>query len=387
MSLKWKHNNYILPFLVFFILVFLFASGLYAGSITLSWNPPTTNEDGSPLTDLAGYKIYYGTSSRNYSFYINVGNVNSYTVNNLTEGATYYFAVTAYDNSGNESKFSNEVSKIIEQNLTQLYSLNVMRAGNGSGTIISTPAGINCGYDCTESYSAGSLITLSATADSNSIFVGWSGGKCIGNSTQCILTLNEPTTITANFESVMQCAISGNVSSNKGSMSDVTVLLSGSGFDNISTLTDGNGNYCFSGLSRGVYSIRVSENGYIFNPSIRHVKYINSEVSGQHFVGTPIVTSYNSYNYSISGRIIQSNGNPKEGVTVILKGAIEDVTITDSYGNYSFIGLPQGNYIITPVLSEYKFRPSHRRVTIKGFALSNQNFLCIGSGSFRSNPK
>ncbi len=369
------------------ILILLFASELCAGSITLSWDPPTTNEDGSPLTDLAGYKIYYGTSSRNYSFYINVGNVNSYTINNLTEGAIYYFAVTAYDISGNESKFSNEVSKIIEQNLTQLYTLTVTRAGNGTGTIISIPAGINCGYDCTESYSAGSLITLSAMADSNSIFVGWSGEKCTGNSTRCILTLNEPTTITANFESVMQCSISGNVSSNKGPMSDVTVLLRGFGFDNISTLTDENGNYCFLGLGRGVYSIRVSENGYIFNPSIRHVRYINSEVRGQDFIGTPTANSYNLYNYSISGSIIQSNGNPKEGVTVILKGAVEDVTITDSYGNYSFTGLPQGNYIITPVLSEYKFRPYHRRVTIKGFALSNQNFLCIGSGSFRSNPK
>jgi hypothetical protein len=79
---------------------------------TLTWDPPTTNADGTPLTDLAGYKIYYGTLTRNYTKVINVGNVTTYTIENLNPD-TYYFAVTAYDNSGNESGYSNEVSKII----------------------------------------------------------------------------------------------------------------------------------------------------------------------------------------------------------------------------------------------------------------------------------
>lgn len=81
--------------------------------VTLSWEPPTTNVDGSPVTDLAGYRIYYGLSSRNYSWVIDVGNVTTYKIENLSPN-TYYFTVTAYDTSGNESDYSNEVSKIIE---------------------------------------------------------------------------------------------------------------------------------------------------------------------------------------------------------------------------------------------------------------------------------
>ena len=86
------------------------------GVATLTWTPPTTNVDGSTLNDLAGYKIYYGTSSRSYSNPIIVANpgIASYVVENLASG-TYYFGVAAFDYSGNESAISNEASKVINQ--------------------------------------------------------------------------------------------------------------------------------------------------------------------------------------------------------------------------------------------------------------------------------
>jgi Viral BACON domain/Fibronectin type III domain len=73
---------------------------------TLTWNPVTS-------TDLAGYKVYMGTASGVYGTSINVGNVTSYMINNLTLGTTYYFVVTGYNTSGGESLPSNEVSKSI----------------------------------------------------------------------------------------------------------------------------------------------------------------------------------------------------------------------------------------------------------------------------------
>jgi len=107
--------TYQLSFILVYILIILFGivSVSHAGQAILSWDPPATNTDGSALTDLAGYKIYYGTSSGNYSTVITVGNVTTYTITGLTDNITYYFATTAYDSSGNESAFSNEVSKTI----------------------------------------------------------------------------------------------------------------------------------------------------------------------------------------------------------------------------------------------------------------------------------
>lgn len=81
-----------------------------AGSVTLSWDQPKTNSDGTPIEDLQGYKIYYGTTSDNLINTISVGNVNTYQVTELTVGETYSFAVTAYDLSGNESEYSPRVS-------------------------------------------------------------------------------------------------------------------------------------------------------------------------------------------------------------------------------------------------------------------------------------
>ncbi len=90
----------------------LTVTAITTGSATLSWNAPTTNTDGTPLTDLAGYKVHMGTSSGNYTTVVDIGNVTTYAVSNLAPG-TYYFVVTAYDSSSNESNFSNEASKTI----------------------------------------------------------------------------------------------------------------------------------------------------------------------------------------------------------------------------------------------------------------------------------
>jgi hypothetical protein len=82
--------------------------------VTLSWNAPTTNEDGSPVS-LSGYKIYYGTSSGAYTNSVSVTSVGATPVTHklsLPPG-TYYFAVTAISADGQESAYSNEASKTL----------------------------------------------------------------------------------------------------------------------------------------------------------------------------------------------------------------------------------------------------------------------------------
>ena len=168
----------ILSFFVFSLVSLYYGSEVYAGQATLSWVAPSTNEDGTPLTDLAGYKIYYGTASGNYTQNVDVSNVTTYTVNSLNDGQTYYFVATAYNLARFESSYSNEISKIIPSS-TQTYTLSVNKAGTGTGVVTSSPAGINCGSDCSESYNSGTSITLTATPDASSTFTGWSGA-CTG---------------------------------------------------------------------------------------------------------------------------------------------------------------------------------------------------------------
>lgn len=89
-----------------------FTTGSAPGTATLTWDAPTENADGTTLVDLAGYRIYYGTFSGSYTIPIDAGNVTTYTFTGLSTG-TYYFAVTAYDTSGNEGAYSIEVNRSI----------------------------------------------------------------------------------------------------------------------------------------------------------------------------------------------------------------------------------------------------------------------------------
>lgn len=79
-------------------------------STTLSWSAPIENEDGSALTDLAGYKLFYGRTSGEYTNVIRIDNpsVTTYVVENLAP-ATYYFAAKSFNTAGVESEFSGEV--------------------------------------------------------------------------------------------------------------------------------------------------------------------------------------------------------------------------------------------------------------------------------------
>lgn len=88
--------------LIFFIILLFFR---YAhGSATLAWDP------NSPTENVVGYKLYYGTESRNYSFVIDITTDTRCKVRNLEKGQNYYFAVTAVNDAGQESDFSEEIS-------------------------------------------------------------------------------------------------------------------------------------------------------------------------------------------------------------------------------------------------------------------------------------
>jgi hypothetical protein len=284
-----------------------------AASLNLSWTGPTTNADGTPLSDLAGYRIYLGTTAPppcpGASFAAvtastpapSTGETVAYQFPGLTAGVTYVARITAVDFSGNESgcggpasgaarpdvnvsptggvnfgsttvgtavdstftvqnatgssltgtasvgspfsivsggTFSltpgasqavtvrlrsttigsfasnvnftangDTVSRTVTGSVTSLAdaALVITRNGTGTGTVTSTPGGITCGSDCTESVVAGTSVVLTATAAPGSVFAGWSGGGCSG-AAACTLTVNANTTVTATFTSSVTTA-------------------------------------------------------------------------------------------------------------------------------------------------------------------------------------
>ncbi len=175
---------------VFGVCVFLIPDGVHSAtsnSATLQW---TANQE----SDLAGYLVYHGTTSGSYSNFQNSGMTTTYQYTNLESNKTHYFAVTAYDTSGNESPPSLEVSQAIT-GPDSILSISI----SGGGTVTSSPTGISCSTStCSGTFPQGSSVTLTATPSSGATFVGWNGAGCSGNGS-CVVTLTQAHTVTATF--------------------------------------------------------------------------------------------------------------------------------------------------------------------------------------------
>jgi archaellum component FlaF (FlaF/FlaG flagellin family) len=120
-----KQIKYVLALLLIFL-----PATVMAATVTLNWQ---ANQE----ADISGYNVYYGAASRSYGQPIPAGNVTSYTVENLTEGSTYYFAVTAVDTSGNESGYSGEVTAnaTSSEPATENYQLLLSTNSNRSNAV------------------------------------------------------------------------------------------------------------------------------------------------------------------------------------------------------------------------------------------------------------
>jgi hypothetical protein len=145
------------------------------------------------------------------------------------------------------------------------YTLSVSKSGTGSGTV--SGPGINCGSDCSETYNAGTTVTLTATPSSGSTFAGWSG-DCSGTGS-CTLTMNSNKSVTANFN---QAAASGTLSCNSATSSSITLGYSYNNGSSVSLFRgstllttfgsgNGSGNYTDTGLSSNTSYTYYLRNG------------------------------------------------------------------------------------------------------------------------------
>jgi len=357
-----------MPLLVSLICVilvgyFCFLPDAFSAQVTLSWDPPSTNTDGTPLIDLDGYKLYYGAASRSYSQVIDVSNINTYTVTNLS-GGTYYFAVTAYDMSGNESNYSNEVSKTVQIQ----YTLAVNRTGNGTVT----GPGIDCGSDCSEPYNQGSVITLNATPNSGSSFTGWSGGGCSGMG-QCVLTMNMQTNVTATFtnNSYTITASAGT----GGSISPSGPVSVSQGASQTFTITPNTG-----------YSIADVK---VDNTSVGAVtSYTFSNVTAAH----TIQASFSIVTYTITASAGSGGSISPAGSVSVSHGASQTFNITPNTGsliaNVTVDGVSQGaisSYTFTAVTANHTISASFAINTHTINALAGTGGSISPSGSVSVN--
>jgi Divergent InlB B-repeat domain/Carboxypeptidase regulatory-like domain/Bacterial Ig domain/Phosphodiester glycosidase/Glucodextranase, domain B/Bacterial Ig-like domain (group 2) len=139
-------------------------------------------------------------------------------------------AVFAKDVAGNEGSSSIAVTYTPPN-----YALSITKTGSGTGTVSSTPAGINCGTTCVTDFVDNTSVTLTATPASGSSFVGWSG-ICTGTGT-CTVTMNAAKSVNATFNDVAVPTVAIASPSNNTTVTSANLTVSGSSSDNIGVTT------------------------------------------------------------------------------------------------------------------------------------------------------
>ena len=297
-------------------LIILFSvTDLFGGTVQLSWYPPATNADGSPINDLAGYRIYYGTTSRDYSNYIDVGNVTTYQISNLTDGRTYYFAATSYDTSENESIYSNEINRFIPIPGNPSFAISVSAGANGS----ILPAGET-------TVPGGANLTFRITPDdgyyvANVIIDGASVGAI---TTYTFTNISANHTISASFTPDVY---------------SITAYKSGSGTitpAGVTTVSKGD-NQTYTIIANPGYHVSAVVVDGINRGAITN--YTFSNITGNH----TIMAYFQIVTYSITANAGEGGSISPSGSVTLANGASRTFTITPDSGYHIEDVLVDGN--------------------------------------------
>src|SRR6267143_535336 len=164
-------------------------------------------------------------------------------------------------------------------------------------------------------------------------------------------------------------SISGTISPAAGG-GGATVTLSG--VANATTTANSSGNFSFTGLANGTYTVTPSHAGYTFNPGSLNVTVSGANITtGLNFTATALTLS-------ISGTISPAAGG--SAATVTLSGAAGATTTAEGAGNYTFTGLVNGAYTVTPSRTGYTFNPSTQTATVNGANVTGLNFTATAQG-------
>ena len=210
---------------------------------------------------------------------------------------------------------------------------------------------------------------VTADASGNYAFTGLSNGAYTVTPSKTGMTYtpaSQPATVnnanvTALNFSTVTYSISGTISGAGGNAATVNLT----GTSTATVTADASGNYTFTGLLNGPYTVTPSKTGFAFTPANQNVTVSSANLTAVNF---------STVTYTISGTISGAGGN---GATVNLTGAATATTTADASGNYTFSGLLNGAYTVTPSQTGFTFTPASQAATVSNANVTALNFSTV----------
>jgi hypothetical protein len=313
----------------------LFAQQAFAVQATMAWNPGSGS--------VAGYDVYYGTTSGNYTTNLNVGNTTTTTLQNLSS-PTYHIAVTAYDSNNNQSGFSPELV------------INLLTASTGTGGTVS-PSG-----SFFQSQGASQTFTITPSAGYQIASVQVDGNSVGAVGTYTLTGITAPHTISATFAAAITSYTITATAGSNGSITPSGAVTVNSGASQTFNCTPAAG-YKVSGVQVDGVSVGAV------------TTYTFSNVGANHTISATF--ALNTFTVTASAG---SNGSTSpSGVVTVNSGANQTFAVTPASG-YQVSGVQVDGASVGAV-STYTFSNVTANHTISATFALNTFTITASSGS------
>src|SRR6185503_14171575 len=325
-------------------LTFTTAGFTASGSIT-----PTASGNGATVTLTGGASPLTATANASgaYSF-ANLGNGN-YTVTPTKAGFSFTPANRAITVSGANVT----VAGFTAQAVTLSGTITPAAIASGATVTLAGPVAQTATAD------AAGAFTFSGLPDGTYTVTPSKTNVTFTPANRSVVIAGGVSVSGTNFTAVSTLTVTGNVTPAGLSVGTVMTMTGGA-----TATVDSSGNYTFTSVANGTYTITPSKPAFTFSPASQSVTVNGANVSGVNFTATPI---------TISGTVTPAaNG---AGTTINLAGPTSGTMLADAAGAYSFGALGDGTYTVTPVKTGFSFTPASRTVTISGASVSSVDFV------------
>ena len=259
---------------------------------------------------------------------------------------------------------TSQTATVSSANVTVPSFTATATSGSIAGSI--TPSASGSGATVTLAQNSATIATTTANSSGSYAFASVPNGTYTVIPSKSAFTFtpaSQTATVngaaaTVNFTAAA-VTISGSITpAASGSGANITLAQNGTTVG--TTLADANGNYVFSSVANGTYTVAPAKSGFVFSPATQTVSVVGANAT------VPAFTASQAPTWTVSGSITPAASGSGATVTLARDGATVGTVTADTSGTYSFPNLANATYLVTPSKAGFVFSPANQSATVNG---------------------